>query len=201
MIKNIIFDLGKVVLKGSSSIVLNDLKISKEECEIIKKSFFSNCMDLDLGNITIEEHFENCNIPTKLKEEVKERLIYYYKHREFNSEIVELMQKLKSNNYNIYILSNNNKEVYDYLLKLPVFQCVDGWVVSCDYHTVKPNKKIYEILFETYNLKPEECFFIDDKEENIETAKSLGMNGHVLNFEKYGIRYLLEDMEKNSICA
>lgn len=43
----------------------------------------------------------------------------------------------------------------------------------------KPDPEIYEYLFETYKLKPEECFFIDDLSANIETAKKLGMDGIV----------------------
>ncbi len=201
MIKNIVFDIGNVILKGNSSSVLNDIELTDDEYEIIKNGFFSNCEKLDLGTETIEEHFEKCNIPIKLKEKVgvKERLINYYKYREFNIEIVELMKKLKNSNYDIFILSNNNKEVYNYLSKLPMFECVNGWVVSCDFCVVKPNKEIYEILFNNYSLKPEECFFIDDKKENIGTAKSLGMSGHVFEYEKYGVECLIEDMKKNGI--
>ena len=106
------------------------------------------------------------------------------------------MNKLKHNNYKIFILSNNNKETYEYLKQLPVFECVDGWAVSCDYHITKPNKEIYVKLFETFNIKPEECYFIDDNKENIETGKMLGMKGFVLN---KNIDELIDSMKENKI--
>ena len=199
MIKNIIFDLGNVILKDKPSIVLNNINISNDEREIIKNTFFANWNELDLGNITIKEHFEKCNIPIELKEDIKEKIINYYKYRAFNTEIVYLMKKLKSNNYNIYILSNNNKEAYNYLRNLPLFECVDGWIVSCDYHINKSDERLYKILFETYNLSPKESFFIDDKKLNIETGKSLGMNGYILDFESYGVSELIKVMKENDI--
>lgn len=198
MIKNIVFDLGNVILKDKPSEVLNNIKINNEECEIIKNTFFSNWDELDLGNVTIEEHLENCNMPINI-EEFKEILIEYYKYRAFNEEVVKLMKELKKNNYKIYILSNNNKQAYEYLLKLPIFKCVDGWVVSCDYHIIKPNKKLYEMLFDTYNLNPAESFFIDDKKENIHMARILGMNGYVLDYKRDGINELIKNMKENNI--
>ena len=172
MIKNIVFDLGNVILKDTPSVVLENSKISYENCQIIKSRFFDNWNELDLGNETLKEHLNNCGFDFHVDENIREILLNYYKYRPFNNEIIELMNNLKSNKYNIFILSNNNKETYEYLKKLPIFKSVDGWIVSCDYHIMKPNKEIYIKLFRTFNIIPEECFFIDDKEENINVAKN-----------------------------
>lgn len=196
MIKNIVFDLGNVLLKGNSSIVLDNLDIPNEIRHSIKDKFFNNCNYLDLGEETIKQHFDNCKFDFDIDESIQEILLKYYKYRPFNDETIELMNKLKHNNYKIFILSNNNKETYEYLKQLPVFECVDGWAVSCDYHITKPNKEIYAKLFETFNIKPEECYFIDDNKENIETGKMLGMKGFVLN---NNIEELISGMEENNI--
>ena len=60
MIKNIVFDLGNVILKDSPSVVLENSKISYENCQIIKSKFFDNWNELDLGNETLKEHLDNC---------------------------------------------------------------------------------------------------------------------------------------------
>lgn len=78
------------------------------------------------------------------------------------------------NDYNIYLLSNNNKETANYLRKLPFYQDISGEVFSCDYNIVRPNPDIYNILLNKYNLIPEECLFIDDNQNNINIAKELG---------------------------
>lgn len=196
MIKNIIFDLGNVLLKGSPSIVLENLDISDEIYQNIKNKFFADWEYLDLGEETLKEHFDNCKLDFDIDKSIREILLNYYKYRPFNNEMIELMNKLKHNNYKIFILSNNNKEAYEYLKQLPMFERIDGWIVSCDYHIVKPNKEIYVKLFNTFNIKPDECFFIDDNKKNVEIGVMLGMQGF-----KYSnnIDELISYMKQNNI--
>ena len=196
MIKNIIFDLGKVLLKGCPSIVLESLDIPDEIYQDIKNKFFADWEYLDLGEETIKEHFNNCKLDFDIDKSTREILLNYYKYRPFNNEMIELMNKLKHNNYKIFILSNNNKEAYEYLKQLPIFKFIDGWIVSCDYHIVKPNKEIYKKLFETFNIKSEECFFIDDNRKNIEVGEILGMKGFIFN---NNIDELINNMKQNNI--
>ncbi len=181
MIKNIVFDLGNVLLKDKPAIILENIKLTDEIKNNIKKEFFNNWNRLDLGEETIEEHFNNCKFDYKIEENVQKILLNYYKYRPFNNEMLDLLNRLKDNNYKIFILSNNNEETAKYLKQLPVFQKIDGWVLSCDYHMVKPNKEIYFKLLENFNIKAEECFLIDDMLENIKTGESLGMKGFVFN--------------------
>ena len=48
---------------------------------------------------------------------------------------------------------------------------------------IKPDPNIYRTLLDTYDLKEEECVFIDDRKENVEAAKKLGFHG--IRFESY----------------
>lgn len=194
-VKNYVFDLGNVILKGFPSDILDELNLSKEDNEIIKNTFFSNWVNIDLGNITLEQHYDSFNLNLPL--EFKDKLINYYEHRSCNEEIIKFMYKLKEEGYNIYILSNNNKETVKFLKTSSWSNIISGWVVSCDYNIVKPDLKIYEILFDKYNLNPKECYFIDDKEANVLAGISLGMNGHVLDYENFEISKLLEDLNRN----
>ena len=61
-------------------------------------------------------------------------------------------------------------------------------------------RKRYVIkLFEAFNIKPEECFFIDDKEENINVAKTLGMKGFTLDIKNQGLDKLIKNLKENNI--
>lgn len=199
MIKNIVFDLGNVILKDMPSIVLENIELTAEEKNKIKELFFDNWKEIDLGNETLEEHFNNCKFDFNINEDIKEILLNYYRYRPFNKDMIELMNKLKNNNYDVFILSNNNKAAYEYIRNLPQFQCVSGWIISCDYGIAKPNREIYIKLFDKFNIKPKECFFIDDKKENVEAGAALGMKGFVLDYENKNTDELIVNMKENNI--
>ncbi len=55
----------------------------------------------------------------------------------------------------------------------------DGCVFSFREGVAKPDPEIYKRLLKRYDLKPEECAFIDDTEENVISARKLGMAGIV----------------------
>ena len=57
----------------------------------------------------------------------------------------------------------------------------DGIMVSSSVHLIKPDTRIYELLCNTYSLKPEECIFIDDRPENVEAAEAVGMKGIIFD--------------------
>lgn len=59
-------------------------------------------------------------------------------------------------------------------------QGFDGIVISGEVQMAKPEPGIYTYLLTKYALRPEECFFIDDLEENIRAARQCGMEGYVL---------------------
>ena len=54
-----------------------------------------------------------------------------------------------------------------------------GLVFSCDIHIIKPDEGIFKYILNKYNLKAEECLFIDDIESNIKGAEKVNMKGEV----------------------
>ena len=52
---------------------------------------------------------------------------------------------------------------------------LDGMVISCEEHFIKPEKEIYLRLRDKYGLKPSECLFTDDRMVNVLGAKAIGM--------------------------
>ncbi len=200
MIKNIVFDVGNVIWKGNSKSIANYIKIDNEEDIEKVSTFFEGFRMMDLDEETVEEHYEKWKYNNKINnDKYKDQLVNYYKNREFNSGIINLINKLKENNYKVYVLSNNNKSAINYLKKCEEVKNIDGWVVSYEYKLVKPDEEFFKVLFNKFNLNPEECFFVDDKEKNINAGNKLGMNGHVLDYENNGVNKLIDDLKLNGV--
>ena len=136
---------------------------------------------MDLGRITNDEAI--IEIQKRNSEEYKNlietALHNWFKNIQVNEDIVEIAKKLKSKNYNIYVLSNMAKATYSYLKTIDFFKICNGIVISAYEDVKKPNEEIFKILLERYNLNPEECLFIDDDDTNksYETANRLKIQG------------------------
>lgn len=88
------------------------------------------------------------------------------------------LKELKSRGYKLLYLSNYSHYVMELAPEILDFlPLLDGGVFSCDVKITKPDRRIYEIIAEKYNLVPSECVFIDDLERNIKAAKDFGFHG------------------------
>lgn len=87
-----------------------------------------------------------------------------------------MIKKLKEKGFGLYLLSNYSEELFTvHTAGLPFLELVDGGVISYQIHQIKPNPPIYEYLLQKYQLKAEDCLFFDDRPENTEAARKLGM--------------------------
>lgn len=87
-----------------------------------------------------------------------------------------LVRELKETGHTVYGLSNwNDKKFRTYVQSsYPVFNLLDGMVISGEEKVAKPDERIYQILLDRYGLKAEECLFVDDNPDNIAVASKLG---------------------------
>ena len=98
---------------------------------------------------------------------------------------VSMLEAAKADGYNIYLLSNMPLGDDERFTKIfPFYSYFQGKILSCDVGCLKPEEKIYKLLFETYKLKPEECLFIDDRKNNVVAGVACGMPGIFWNVEK-----------------
>ena len=193
--KNALFDLGGVLLTEKPISILKKININLNDYNQII-TFFKDWDKLDLGEQTLEEKFIECNFSEDIISKYKDILLKYYEIRDINTELIELIKRLKQNGYKVYILSDNNMESYIYYKNLELFSNIDGWTLSCEHNAVKEDGKLFEIIIDKFNLIPEESYFIDDKQLNIDLANKYSMKGYKFD-EKEDIENLYNDMRKN----
>ncbi|MBR2858599.1 MAG: HAD family phosphatase [Alistipes sp.] len=177
MLKNIVFDLGGVVVAHNEEGFREKLgKFFDFVFGPDMKCVPSFWCDYDLGLLTIDEtaaevaKFRDCDAAT-----AKAHMLQAISLQEEVEPTVELIKELKAKGYKLYVLSNMSKEYIEYLRKLPVFEYFDYQAVSCEQHLGKPDHKFYEYLLSHCNLVPSETIFIDDRKDNVEAAAELGI--------------------------
>ena len=196
MIKNIIFDVGDVLLEYRWKDMLKDYGLPDDEAYKVGKLMFNDNLwhEFDLANMT---HDEIVGQYLKNYPDYAEVMQWFMTHGELmhvkREDVWEKAQKLKEKGYGIYILSNNSQELFEKHTKdAPFISLADGVVVSYQIHITKPDEKIYQYLLDKYNLKAEECIFFDDREENTEAARKLGIEAVTVTSKEF----LLDELDK-----
>jgi epoxide hydrolase-like predicted phosphatase len=112
-----------------------------------------------------------------------------------NQELIETYQKLREGGLTVGCLTNVENMFYPLFKKRGLYQGFDFCIASCEVKSRKPDKKIYQEVFKYGDWRPEEIVFIDDKEENVEAAKRLGIYGIKFNNCKQLLNRLKNKLE------
>ncbi|MBU0756496.1 MAG: HAD-IA family hydrolase, partial [Nanoarchaeota archaeon] len=123
------------------------------------------------GEETFEDYYHRVNRFGFSLEEFRDAYQNAYTK---NQEMVELLIRFRKK-MKVYILSNN----YDFLMmkmKKDYGGICDDMFFSNEIGAIKPDTKIFMALLEKTRLRPQQCIFIDDVEENIDAARELNFN-------------------------
>ena len=115
----------------------------------------------------------------KFQEFENEINYYYHNHRNMVNgsyqDTIDVFQKIKSYGFPCYVLSNWSDETYEGMEdEYPFLKEFDDKIISGREFLVKPDPQIYKLAMSRFDLVPEETLFIDDREDNIQSAQSLG---------------------------
>ena len=192
MIRNIVFDMGQVLIHFDRDYFIRRLGITGEDATLLMNEVFLSLewARLDRGSLTDEEAVASVcqRLPARLHQ-AAEKLICQWDRPLLPMEgTYELVEELKNRGYGIYLLSNACFRQHEYWPRIPCSRFFDGTFISCDVKRVKPEQEIYELFFRRFALRPEECFFVDDTPQNIEGAFRCGMAGAVFHGDVQELR-------------
>ena len=190
MIKTVIFDIGNVLMDFDWWPYVRARfgeEVAKEISEAIWSKGYWN--EMDRGYYTIDDviRLASGDCP-KYAKEIREAIYGADASMSRHDYAIPWIQELKSLGYQVLYLSNYNFFTMD--LKREVLDFIpytDGGVFSCKVKLIKPDPAIYRYICKEYHLKPEECLFIDDNEDNVQAARACGL--HSIRFENYEKNY------------
>jgi 2-haloacid dehalogenase len=186
-IENIIFDFGGVLVDWNPRHLYKNHFKDENEMEYFLKNICTDEWNLEQdrgrtlaeGTILLQNKFPEFHVMIQLFYNEWETML-----KSDIPETVSILYELKKK-YKIYGLTNWSAETisiaYD---RFPFFSAFDGIVVSGQEKMIKPNKEIYHLLLNRYNLKAANTIFIDDNLNNIRAAEEIGLLG--IHFESPG---------------
>ena len=177
--KNIVFDFGNVIGRFSGRGLLRDFCSDEKDIDFLLPILFDRWAEVDKGTFEYEDYSRYVlnQIPERLIPSVKRFLKEWPSHLEPMEDTHQFIRELKDRGIPIYLLSNAPDYFAEWAKGYEIISYFDGVVFSGPLKMAKPEPEIYRYLFDTFSLKPEECFFLDDKEENILAGQALGMDG------------------------
>lgn len=198
MIKNIVFDMGNVIIRFDPELFMSRLGLAEEDRKLLKRELFVSLewSRMDRGSLTDEEAAEIVcrRVPERLHDAVR-RLVGMWDRPILPVEgMYELVEELRGMGYGIYLLSNASFRQHDYWPRVPASKFFDGTLISADVKLVKPQPEIYRLLCDKFSLVPEECVFIDDSTSNAEGAYFCGINALVFHGDAHEMRLKLNEL-------
>ena len=182
MPRNVVFDLGNVLISFKPSEFLAQKNYNPELSETIMNDIFRSrdWQLVDEGAITISEAISNINTRSSLKRHEITQIFDYRKEILFPlDQNIKILPELKKHGFKLYYLSNFPMDIFeDIRYSYGFFKYFDGGIISAEVKLAKPDARIYRSLIEKYSLIAGECLYIDDLEINVTAAESAGMTGY-----------------------
>ena len=176
---NIVFDLGGVIFNWQPDDLVKSVFEDSETQRSAREGIIGHpdWIELDRGTMTRDRAIDRGAARTGIPRQDVTRL--------FDAlppsltpieETIELVGTLVNTENKLFVLSNMHLASIAYLeLKLDIWDMFNGIVISSRIRMVKPEIDIFEYLLATYQLSAAETIFIDDMDENVAAASSVGI--------------------------
>ncbi len=188
MIRNVIFDIGNVLTDFRWEQFLQDKGFDGEMIGRIARASVQSPVwnELDRGEWSDQKLMEEF---VRLDPEIEDELYRAYGNIQGmvtkRDYAIPWIKELKEKGCRVYYLSNFSRKAYaECSDALDFIPCTDGGILSFQDRVIKPDERIYRLLLSRYQLKAEECVFLDDTPVNVEAARKLGFAGIVFRTKK-----------------
>ncbi|MCU0456351.1 MAG: HAD family phosphatase [Bacteroidales bacterium] len=179
MIRNLVFDLGNVLLSWKPAEYLENEGYNPERAKEIAGWVFGSeaWKSLDNGDISEDEAINQVASDTSLSRAETASLFKAGRRIIFPlDENIKVLPALKKQGFKLFYLSNFPLDFFNEIRgRYSFFEYFDGGFISAEVRQSKPDPEIYRTLLDRYGLVAGECLYIDDIEINANAAATLGM--------------------------
>lgn len=197
MIKNIVFDLGNVLVNYEPAKFITKFTNNPQHQKFLLENIFLSAewIDFDRGTITKDEIARRVlkKAPAGLEETIQYILATWYEEIIPIPEMEAFVKQLKKQGYHLYVLSNAPVDYYEYEEDIPVLKYMDGVFVTADWKIIKPEAEVYRAFCHHFQLVPAQCIFLDDLPVNVAGARAVGMESFVFRKDLAALKEYLSD--------
>jgi len=180
---NILFDMGNVLIDFDPRTIVAHFVQDPQDRKLLEKAIFhgSEWAALDLGTMSDEEAIDSINrhLPKSHHPMVQTIVKTWPITNVYRPEMIPLVQALKEKGLRLVLASNASIRFHDYAQDIQALAWFDGIQISAEIHLAKPDPAFYVSLLNRFELDPQSCLMIDDRQDNIEGASQAGIDGIV----------------------
>lgn len=139
------------------------------------KNEFQSCL---VGKADLKEELKKYVSEWGWKNSIDELLTFWFDgEKDINQTLLDKTKELRKEGYEIYLVTNNEKYRVDFLWNIiGLKNYFDGMFSSAELGLKKPNPEFYLKVLKILHTTPDQVIFMDDDEENVESAKNIGMD-------------------------
>ncbi len=178
MVKAIVFDLGKVLLDFDYGIAGHKLAARATMAATEVGAFLLHVpliVRYETGLVTSEEFYREIKARTGYLGDMEEFAALFADIFTPIEPMLQLHADLRSRGFPTYIFSNTNDLAIRFIRRnFPFFQHFDGYILSYEHQSMKPDRKLYEVVEGQSGCRGAELLYLDDRPENVEAGAARG---------------------------
>lgn len=177
----IIFDLGRVVVSWDPVAIVRAV-LGPDDAEALAERLFNHpdWLEVDRGTLSLHTMARQAQGRTGLPAAQNLAILQAVPASLLpDPAMLTLIETLHGAGHRLYALSNMGHASIDWLEQHAFWRFFSGKVVSARVRMMKPEPDIYRYLLVSFDLKADECLFIDDSPANVAAAQALGIGGLV----------------------
>jgi HAD superfamily hydrolase (TIGR01509 family) len=178
MVKAVVFDLGKVLVEFDYGIAGRKLAARATMAAADLGKFLVHVpliIRYETGLLTSEEFYQEVRRGSGFLGDMEEFASLFADIFTPIEPMVGLQAELRRLGFPTYIFSNTNELAIRFIRRrFPFFQNFDGYILSYEHRSMKPESRLYEVVESESGCRGAEILYLDDRLENIETGAARG---------------------------